>query len=453
MQRSLLVLSIATLAGGGFVWGRARGLDTVPPRPRRSSSHLQTADTGQNSLLKTIGLQDDGGNANPARTFETVLDHVQNDYALGLATDAKLSNGAIAQMLASLDDPKTSFLEPKMRAAKHDALLGHYEGIGAALVVVKAKQGKYEYRNLTIVDVAPGSPAEKAGLKSGDVIDSLNGRWVLSHTALIDSDHLQKEQKDKTKTDAALREEAKLINEKYQKAYVISKALPLLTTGTDKLLKIAVLRPGQAAPITVSVTTADTQVEPVTFKILDKQIGLLTVRQFNAKAAEQFSLQLEKNGSDLKGLIVDLRGNPGGVRSDSTDTNGYQAAITLLSLLTENANVQISPHPNQKQAVTIPAARKVNAPITVLTDAGTANIAEMVASALRDSAKAKIVGGKTFGDPTLQLFTILKDGNGIEISVAHLLNAQGAEWSAGLTPDITATGEDTLKRALDALGA
>ena len=453
LQRSLLVLSIAALAGGGFVWGRARGLDAVPPHPRRSSSHLQTADTGQNSLLKTIGLQDDGGNANPTRTFETVLDHVQNDYALSLATDAKLSNGAIAQMLASLDDPKTSFLEPKMRAAKHDALLGHYEGIGASLVVVKAKQGKYDYRNLTILDVAPGSPAEKAGLKSGDVIDTLNGRWVLSHTTLIDSDHLQKEQKDKTKTDAELKEEAKQINDRYQKAYVISKALPLLTTGTDKLLKIGVLRPGQAAPLIVSVATAITQVEPVDFKILDKQIGLLAVRQFNAKAAEQFRIQLEKNGSDLKGLIVDLRGNPGGVRSDSTDTNGYQAAITLISLLTENANALISTHPDQHQSVTIPAARKVTAPITVLTDAGTANLAEWVASVLHDADKAKIVGAKTFGDSTLQLFKILKDGNGIEMSAAHLLNEQGKEWNGGLTPDVAATGDDTLKRALDALGA
>ena len=453
MQRSLLVLSIAALAGGGFVWGRALGIGAAPARARHALSRLQTADTGQNSLLRTIGLQGDGGNGNPTRTLEDVLNHVQNDYALNLVTDAKLSNGAVAQMFASLDDPKTAFLEPKMRAAKHDALLGHYEGIGAALVVVKAKQGKYDFRNLTILDVAPGSPAEKAGLKSGDVIDTLNGRWVLSHTTLIDSDRLQKEQKEKTKTDAQLKDEAKQINERYQKAYVISKALPLLTTGTDKPLKIGVLRPGQAAPLTVSVTTAVTQVEPATFKMLDKQIGLLTVRQFNAAAAEAFRLQLEKNGADLKGLVVDLRGNPGGVRSESTDTNGYQAAITLLSLLTENANAQISTHPDQHQTVSIPSARKVTAPITVLTDAGTANLAEWVASVLHDAGKAKIVGAKTFGDSTLQLFKILKDGNGIEMSTAHLLNSQGKEWNGGLTPDIAATGDSTLKRALEALGA
>ena len=124
---------------------------------------------------------------------------------------------------------------------------------------------------------------------------------MLSHTTQIDSDHLQKEQKEKTKTDAQLKDEAKQINERYQKAYVISKALPLLTTGTDKALKIGILRPGQAAPLTVSVTTAATQVEPVTFKMLDGQIGLLTVRQFNAAAAEQFRLQLEKNGARLEG--------------------------------------------------------------------------------------------------------------------------------------------------------
>ena len=151
--------------------------------------------------------------------------------------------------------------------------------------------------------------------------------------------------------------------------------------------------------------------------------------------------------------MVDLRGNPGGVRSEAGDTNGYQAAITLLSLLTENASALISTHPDQHQSVTIPAARKVTAPVIALTDAGTANIAEWVASVLHDADKAKIVGAKTFGDSTLQLFKVLKDGNGIEMSTAHLLNAQGKEWNGGLTPDVTATGDDTLKRALDALGA
>ena len=452
LQRSLIVLSVAALAGGGFVWGRARGLDIAPAHSRHAASRMLSADTGQNSLLKTIGFQDEAA-PNPTREFEKVLDYVQNDYVLGVPPDSKLSNGAVAQMFASLDDPRTSLLEPKMRAAKRNALLGHYEGIGASLVVVKAKQGKYDYRNLTIMDVAPGSPAEKAGLQSGDLIDSLDGRWIMSRSILLDSDRWQKEQKDKSMTDAALKEEAKRINEKFQKAYVISKVLPLLTTGTGKTLKLAVMRPGHPAPIPVTLTTAETQVDPVEFKILGGQIGLLTVRQFNAKAAEQFRLELDKNGSDVKGLIVDLRGNPGGVRSETADTNGYQAAITLISLLTENATAQIAPHPNKRESVPIPSARKVTAPITVLADAGTANIAEWVASVLHDSAKAKIVGAKTFGDSTLQLFKILTDGNGIEMSTAHLLNAQGAEWSGGLTPDIAASGDETLKRALTALGA
>ena len=376
LQRTLIVMSVAILAGGGFVWGRARGIEAAPAHSRRSVSRVLTANAETNGLFKTIGLQDAGGDPDPARTFEAVLDRVQNDYALKIQPDSKLSNGAIAQMLASLNDPKTSFLDPKMRAAKRDALLGRYEGIGATLLVVKAKKDKYDYLNLTVVDVAPGSPAEKAGLQSGDIIDSINDKWVISRSTLLDADRLQKEQKNKTKTDAELKEEAKQITEKFQKGYLISKALPLLTTGTGKTLKIAVMRGGQAAPVVATVQTAVTQVEPVEFKMLDKQIGVLTVRQFNGKATEQFQQAIEKNGADLKGLVVDLRGNPGGVRAATADLNGYQSALTLLSLISDHPTVQIASRPKQHEAIPIADARKVTAPLVVLTDSGTANVAE-----------------------------------------------------------------------------
>ena len=78
---------------------------------------------------------------------------------------------------------------------------------------------------------------------------------------------------------------------------------------------------------------------------------------------------------------------------------------------------------------------------------------KMVAATLRTANKAKIVGARTFGDPIVQLFTLLKDGNGIEMSAARLLDAQGAEWNDGFAPDVAATNADAMKRALEALGA
>ena len=456
LQRSLVLLSVAALVSGGFVWGRARGLEAAPLTKHYIAhpTRLITANAGETSSGSSgQDANQDASDVSPSETYEVVLDKVQHDFVEGGGTDAKLSNGSLARMLASLDDPKTDFLEPKMRQARQDALLGRYAGIGAVLTIVKAKVDKADYRNLTIVDVMPGSPAEKAGLKTGDVIYSINDRWVISYSFTVDAERIQKEQKEKSKTDAAIREEAKQITDKFQKGIVLSKAMTLLVTEQGKPLKIAVQRPGQPANVTVSLTTGVTQVEPVEFKTLDKQIGWLHVRQFNARAAQQIQQAIETNGGSLKGLIVDLRGNPGGVKSATSDVDGYNAATKLVSLLTDHATAMISRKPDKKEPLEIAGSKKVNAPLIVLVDPGTANLAEMVAATLHEAGHAKIIGTKTFGDPILQLFTVFKNGTGMEISTAHLLTPAGAEWTNGLNPDIAATGDDAVKRALAELGA
>ncbi len=459
LKRTIGLLLLVSAIYLGFVGGRnlAAGL------PRRHSlhdlTHLLSANAGAMAYGGYGSPQDGASNIPPADTFETVLDHVQHEFALGGSTDARLTQGALSRMLASLDDPKTDFLEPVSCKARQDALAGRFEGIGAVLTITKTKKADVDYRHLTIVDVMPGSPAEKAGLKSGDRVTNIDDRWVIAYSIQVEGDRISKEKID----DAAKRSEGEKIVAKYQKGYTLYKALPVLTNGEGKTLKLTVERAGQAAPLVVTLATAVTQVEPVSYRVVGGKVGYLQVRQFNAKATEAFQAALASPDPNLTGLIVDLRANPGGVKADSLAAiDGYGSARKLIALLTKGGKVAtIERKPKFPEALTIAGTPAVNLPLVVLVDKGTANLSELVASALRDAGKAKVIGARTFGDPILQLFTVLKTGAGVEMTNAHLLTAAGLDWNAGLTPDVAvaapvgtvgANDDAALKSALTTLG-
>ena len=216
----------------------------------------------------------------------------------------------------------------------------------------------------------------------------------------------------------------------------------------------------------MSLTTALTRFDPVEYKTLGS-IGYLRIHQFNPATTEAFEAALDKAANEkgpLKGLIVDLRQNPGGVTADAqTGVDGYGAARRLIARLTAGGSVAaIERKPRHRETLTVtPAAPSMKTPLVVLIDGGTANLAELVASALRDAGKARLVGSRTFGDDALQLFALLKNGMGVEITTAHLFTRDGADLARGLEPDVPVSGgadsksanDPTLQRALALLGA
>ena len=401
--------------------------------------------------------QDNGSNAPPAEVFENVLDHVQRDFVEESGSNyVKLNNGSLATMLASLDDPKTAYLEPPMRQAKQDAWQGRFHGIGAILTVTKSKKLDVEYRHLSVVDVMPGSPAEKAGIKSGDRITDIDGHWIIAYSPLVEAIRLSKEKDDEVR-----KKEAEILQKKFSKGYTLFKALPYLITGEGKPLKIQVERDGVAKPLSLELTTAITQVEPVDYRVVGNKVGYLKIRQFHPKTILAVQSALGKLGSGLKGLVVDLRGNPGGVQSDAkTGVDGFDAVRKLLGMLTRGGSLgMIEYKPNQPEKLTIaPTNPSVKLPLVVLVDQGTANLSELVALTLRKATKAKIIGTRTFGDPILQLFTVLKTGAGIEMSHAKLGGSAQDGIGKGIEPDIAvittggANNDVALAKALAVLG-
>ncbi|HZO90174.1 MAG TPA: S41 family peptidase [Chthonomonadaceae bacterium] len=456
MIRSAKQLLIVMFLGGAVSLGFYGGRQLRHALPLHK--HIRPFLLSASSSGGAIGSSDDDGqdaDASPSEVFATVLDYVQRDYVEGINNESQLSHGALARMFASLDDPKTNFLEPPLRQARQEALAGHFHGIGAALTVTRTKKDDVEYRYLTVVDTMPSSPAEKAGLQPGDHITEINGHWIIAYSIAVDAGRIRASNQD----DTAKQEQFKQARDKFKKGYSLIKALTLLSAGEGKPLQLTVERAGQPAPLKLDLTTALTEVHPVEFRTLANRVGYLRVRLFNAKATEEFQRALDKAQGQLKGLIVDLRDNPGGVRAAAdADANGYDSALKLIARLTRGGEVAaIERKPNRREPLTVtPAKSPLEVPLAVLVDSGTANLSELVAAALRDAGRAKVIGTRTFGDAILQLFTVLRDGSGVEMATARLLTTEGADLSQGVTPDIAVTsgasGTDAaLERALAAL--
>jgi len=459
-KRSLFLLLLACAMAAGFLEGRA--LNTGASR--RPGSHSLSRILSLNAGLGENGAPaatDGTSDVPPAEVFESVLDHVQHEFVENgnHLSDARLTDGALARMLASLEDPKTNYLEPELRQARQDELQGHFHGIGAALTVVKTHKLDVDYNYLTVVAVMPNSPAEKAGLKTGDHITEVNGHWVIAYPVLADYDRILREVKDEGKRRDAEDEADK----KHSRGYSVVRALSALSIGEGKTVQLTLERAGQAAPQKLALTTARTEVAPVTFRQLPHRIGYLGVRQFNMRAATDIKAALSQLGADSRGLILDLRSNPGGVRTAAkADADGYNAALSLLGAFTRRGTTlaQIERTPNHREPLKLNEnGSPLSLPLVVLVDQGTANLGEMVAAALRDTAHAKVIGTPTFGDDTLLFFAVLKSGGGIEMSSAHLYTASGMDLSRGVQPDMLANpGNDpavdaALQRALRALGA
>lgn len=453
---SLALVVLAAAAFGGFYWGRALGTRSHESRSTRGISSLLPF---HSSFAGGIGDQEPNPNVPPDQVFEDVLDKVQHEFVDGGGTNARLSNAALSRMLASLDDPKTSYLEPPIRAARQDALKGRYHGIGAVLTEVKSKKDGVDYRHLTVVDVMPGSPAEKAGLHPRDVITHIDDRWVITYAITVEADRISKSTND----DELRAQQIKEVNARFQKGVPMSKAVSLLSTGESKTLKLTVVHSGLVNPVSHSLKTALTEVGPVEFRILSGHIAYLRVRQFNARATKEFQAALDNiNSSEnqrLKGLIIDLRDNPGGVRADTlAEIDGFTSSRKLMARLTKGGAVAtLERHANVREPLVITGAKPaITLPRLVLVDQGTANLSEMVAAALRDSG-AKIMGSHTFGDDVLQLFTAFKSGAGVEMTTAHLLTTGGTDLNKGIEPDFPLPGgeaasDGVVKIALLKLG-
>ena len=315
----------------------------------------------------------------------TTYQLIENKF-LNEVDHEKIVNGAINGMLATLDDPFTVYMDQKEAQQFDENIASSFQGIGAE---VTSEDGK-----VTIVSPIKGSPAEKAGLHANDVILSVNGEKLEGLT--------------------------------------LNQAIMKIRGPKGTQAKLEIARSGTPEPISVIVVRDDIDVETVFGEMLPNNIGKIEIRQFASNTAPRFKEELKKlEASGMKGLIIDVRNDPGGLLS---------AVVEIVEPFVPKgkAIVQIENRKGEKEETPSQGTGKPY-PVTVLINKGSASASEILAGALRDSAGSKLVGETTFGKGTVQV-TFEKemgDGSNIKMTVYKWLTPNGT-WihKKGISPDV-----------------
>ena len=315
----------------------------------------------------------------------SILDEALNKILDNTATETdkdSLQRAAIEGMLRSLGDKWSQYLPESESTTFENAVEGQYSGIGVWL-------RSDESGLVGIAGVVPTSPAEFANLQEGDLIQSVDGE---------------------TTQDKSLDTVAKLLSGKPNTTAILS------VNRSEEIL-------------TFSVKRTELRSNPVQLKKLKNEIVLISISEFTRGTARSMRSALAASGAERSGVILDLRGNPGGLLVEATDVAGaFLNGGTVVEFFMPGKSPEIFNAIGDGDSKT---------PLVVLIDRGTASAAEIVAAALQDRNRAVIVGERTFGKAAVQDLSELSNGAAIELTIGYYLTPNGKRLEGqGLDPDI-----------------
>ncbi len=323
----------------------------------------------------------------PLKLFADVLSVVQRNYVEEVDSKEAIY-GAINGMLSSLD-PHSSFMPPDSFREMQVETKGRFGGVG---IEITMKEGI-----LTVISPIEDTPAFRGGIKAEDVIVKIDGELTKGMTIM---------------------EAVKKMRGK---------------KGTKVVLSIA--RNSEKELLDFSIIRDIIKIRSVKYEVIDENYGYIRVTQFQEKTTDDFTSALkkmEKQSGGLKGLILDLRNNPGGLLNQAV----HMSDVFISSGLIVYTNGRLS---SQKmEFVAKDDGTEPDYPVVVLVNAGSASASEIVAGALQDTGRGVIVGTKTFGKGSVQTILPLEDGSGIRITTARYYTPSGRSIQAeGILPDIT----------------
>jgi len=331
-------------------------------------------------------------------TYSAVLERLKAEYYGAEIDERKLTYSAIRGMLSALNDPFTRFLDPEEYKSMREENEGNFTGIGAQLDTNKDGE-------VYIKEPLPDTPAMRAGVKANDVIVSVDGKPI--------------------------------------KGLDIEQVVKMIRGPAGTKVKLGLRRKGTPKIIYKVITRQVVQFRMVKSQMLDEKngIGYIRLYQFNEQCDTQFDqalTQLEKR--HLKGLILDLRGNPGGL---------LQAAVDIGSRFIDSGPVVvIQERGGQKNPIYVKEEKHNHKryPLVVLVDKHSASASEIVAGAIKDDAVGTLVGTKTFGKGRVQTIMPLQDGSAVAITTAKYLTPSGTDiHKKGIEPDIKVEAPDTFE--------
>lgn len=337
------------------------------------------------------------------RSFTEVYGRVKNDYVEAV-DDKELIEEAINGMLSGLD-PHSAYLNEEAFKEMKVGTQGEFGGLG---IEVSMEDGFVK-----VVAPIEDTPAWNAGLKSGDLIIKLDESNVKGMT---------------------LNDAVKLMRGK---------------PGTDIVLTI--VRKGEPQPQTITVTRDIIQIQSVKYRMLEEDYAYFRVTQFQEHTGEKLGQAIEKlfaeNEGPMKGMILDLRNDPGGLLTASIGVSAAFLQKDKLVVYTEgrtnDARMRMYARPEfyargpkGDYLANVPEAAKT-VPMVVLVNGGSASASEIVAGALQDHRRAVIMGTQTFGKGSVQTILPLGNGTAIKLTTARYFTPSGQSIQAkGITPDI-----------------
>lgn len=320
--------------------------------------------------------------------FGDVFDKVKRDYVEDVE-DKELLESAINGMLSSLD-PHSSYLNEKSFDEMRIQTRGEFGGLGIEVTM--------ENGLVKVVSPIDDTPASRAGIKSGDYISRIDGEAVMGTT--------------------------------------LSEAVEKMRGKPNTDIKLEILREGESEPMQLSVTRAIIKIKSVKAKIEGNDIGYLRVTTFSEKTTRNLKKEINqiksKLGKNFKGIILDLRNNPGGLLDQAVDVSDLflkSGEIVSTKGKIRNSNKRF----NARRGDILD-----DKPIVVLINSGSASASEIVAGALQDHGRAIIVGSKSFGKGSVQTVIPLSKSKGaMRLTTSRYFTPSGRSIQAeGIEPDI-----------------
>ncbi|HEV2494414.1 MAG TPA: S41 family peptidase [Terriglobia bacterium] len=318
-------------------------------------------------------------------TFAKVYSVVEANYAEALSPDRAILGaggtglGAIPGMLSTLD-PHSNFLDAKTFARFTETQEGKYYGVGMRILTVPGKMGKWM---TTVVEPMTGSPALRAGLRPGDIIQKVDGKPVEG----LDGDTVAK----------------------------------MLKGPRGTVVHVTVGREGYDQPLEFSLRRAEiTGMSVDDYFFIRPGIAYIRIATFSETTGDELNASLGKLGEkNIKGLVLDLRGNPGGILQAAVDVADQFLAKHQL-IVYHNGR-----HSSEERYYARSGDHGDDYPVVVLINHGTASAAEIVTGALQDHDRALVMGVTSFGKGLVQKVYTLSEGTGLLLTTAHYYTPSG----------------------------
>ncbi|HET9700365.1 MAG TPA: S41 family peptidase [Burkholderiales bacterium] len=338
------------------------------------------------------------------RAFTEVYGRIKSDYVEPVE-DKKLITEAINGMLTGLD-PHSQYLDADSFKELQVGTQGEFGGLG---IEVGMEDGFVK-----VISPIEDTPAHRAGLKTGDLIIKLDETAV--------------------------------------KGLTLTEAVKRMRGKPNTQITLTVVRKGEAKPFTVTLTRAVIKIQSVKSKLPEPGYGYVRITQFQEHTGENLAKALDKlykeNQAPLKGLVLDLRNDPGGLLNGAVAVSAAflpaNALVVYTDGRTEDAKMRLTASPEHylgRQMRSdylkgVPAAAK-SVPMVVLVNGGSASASEIVAGALQDHKRAVIMGTQTFGKGSVQTILPLGNSTAIKLTTARYYTPNGRSIQAkGIVPDL-----------------